>query len=80
MLLFRGYRKNFDTVVLDDGFQDYKIKKDFKTLCFNDRQLIGNGFVMPSGPLRESFSSIKNADMIVINGNKNEKFENKGKI
>ena len=47
-------------------------------MCFNDHQLI-ESFVMPSGPLRESFSSIKNADMVVINGNKNEKFENKVK-
>ena len=75
--IHEAIEKNFDTVVLDDGFQDYKIKKDFNILCFNNHQLIGNGFVMPSGPLRESFSSIKNADMVVINGNKIEKFENK---
>ena len=32
---------------------------------------------MPSGPLRESFSSIKDANIILINGRKNEDFEKK---
>ena len=66
-----------DVAILDDGFQDSSIKKDFSILCFNSRQLIGNGFLIPSGPLRESFKSIKRADCIVINGDRNIEFENK---
>jgi tetraacyldisaccharide 4'-kinase len=66
-----------DVAILDDGFQDYSIKKNFSVLCFNSKQLIGNGFIIPSGPLRESFQSIKRADCVVINGNKNLEFENK---
>ena len=46
-------------------------------MCFNSKQLIGNGYIIPSGPLREGFQSIKRADCIVINGNKNLEFENK---
>ena len=70
-------QKNFDTVILDDGFQDYRIKKDISILCFNQNQLIGNGRVIPAGPLRENFSSIKNAQIIIINGEKNLRFERK---
>jgi len=70
-------KANFDVVVLDDGFQDYKIKKDLSILCFNENQLIGNGFILPSGPLRESLNSLKNADLILINGKKNTNFEKK---
>ena len=69
--------KGHDVAILDDGFQDFSIKKDFSILCFNSKQLIGNGFIIPSGPLRESIKSIKRADCIVINDNKNEQFENK---
>ena len=69
--------KDYDSVILDDGFQDYKIKKDINILCFNQKQLIGNGLVFPSGPLRESLNSIKNADIVVINGKKNIEFEKK---
>ncbi len=66
-----------DVAILDDGFQDFSIKKDFSILCFNSQQLIGNGFIIPSGPLREGMKSIKRADCVLINGNKNLQFENK---
>jgi tetraacyldisaccharide 4'-kinase len=69
--------KRFDTVILDDGFQDYTIKKDLNILCFHGDQLIGNGYVIPSGPLRESISSLKKTELIIINGKKNKKFEKK---
>ena len=72
--------KGHDVAILDDGFQDFSIKPDFSILCFNSKQLIGNGFVIPAGPLRESLSSILRADCIVINGEKNHetiKFEEK---
>ncbi len=70
-------KKNFDSVILDDGFQDHKIKKNLNILCFNENQFIGNGFVLPAGPLRENLSSLKRAEIILINGNKNVGFENK---
>jgi len=59
-----------DVAILDDGFQDFSIKPDFSILCFNSKQLIGNGFMIPSGPLREPLSSVVRANCIVINGNK----------
>ena len=68
-------KKGFNIVILDDGLQDYKIKKNLSIACFNQKQLIGNGQVLPSGPLRESFSALKNADLILINGDKVPDFE-----
>ena len=68
---------NHDIAILDDGFQDFSIKPNFSILCFNSKQLIGNGFVLPSGPLRENFKAIERANCIVINGDKNLEFENK---
>ena len=68
--------KNFDIAILDDGFQDYKIKKNLSIICFNSN-FEGNGFVIPAGPLRENLSSIKNAQIMIINGDKNLKFEKK---
>ncbi len=70
-------KMNYDTVILDDGFQDYKIKKNLNILCFNQNQLIGNGFILPSGPLRESLNSLKNVEIILINGRKDIEFERK---
>lgn len=67
----------YNFAILDDGFQDHSIKKNLNILCFNSEQLIGNGMTVPSGPLRESLSCVKKAEIIIINGNKNEIFENK---
>ena len=69
--------QKFDCVVLDDGFQDYSINKDLNILCFNAGQLIGNGMTLPSGPLREPFSSLKRCQVVVINGNADADFEKK---
>jgi tetraacyldisaccharide 4'-kinase len=67
----------FDCVILDDGFQDNSIVKDLNIVCFNEEQLAGNEMTLPSGPLREPLSSLKKAQIIVINGNVNDIFEKK---
>ena len=73
--LVEAERKSFDVAILDDGFQDYAIEKDLNIVCFNSRQLIGNGLIFPAGPLRESFNSLKRAQIVVINGERNRIFE-----
>ena len=66
---------NKDIAILDDGFQDFTIKKSFSIICFNEKQWLGNRMLIPAGPLREKLSSIKRADCIFINGRKNKKIE-----
>ena len=66
---------NRDIAILDDGFQDFTIKKNFSIICFNEKQWLGNRMLIPAGPLREKLSSIKRADCIFINGDKNKKIE-----
>ena len=68
---------SFDFLILDDGFQDHSIKRDLNILCFNSKQLLGNGMTLPSGPLRENLNAIKRSDIVLINGKKNKSFENK---
>ena len=75
--ILESKKRDFDLVILDDGFQDYKIKKDLNVICFNQNQLIGNGLIIPAGPLRENLTSLKNAQIVVINGKKNIDFEKK---
>ena len=70
-------KSGFEMAILDDGFQDYTIKKNLNIICFNQNQLIGNGLILPSGPLRESLSSLKRANIVIINGSKDERFEEK---
>ena len=61
-------KKGFELAILDDGFQQKNIAYDLKILCFNSKKGIGNGMVLPSGPLRESLNEINNCDLIFING------------
>ena len=75
--LLEAEKTGYDLAILDDGFQDYGIKKNLNIVCFNNNQLIGNGLTLPSGPLRENLSTLKNADILIINGLRNEKFEKK---
>ena len=68
---------NHDVLILDDGFQDLSVEKDLSIICFNEQQWIGNGFTIPSGPLREELSSLKRAKYVIINGKKNENINQK---
>jgi len=66
---------NANIVIMDDGFQDFSINKNLSILCFNEKLWIGNGFTIPSGPLRENLSSLQRANCVMINGNKNINIE-----
>ena len=77
MKQLKRQKKNFKTIILDDGLQDYKIKKKLSIVCFHENQLIGNGYVIPSGPLRENLKSLRNVNIVLINGKKNLNFEKK---
>ena len=75
--ILKAERANYDIIILDDGLQEYKIKKNLNIVCFNEKQLVGNGLVMPAGPLRENLNNLKSSDVVIINGNKNKSFEEK---
>ena len=63
-------------LIFDDGLQEKKINYDLKIVCFNSLKLDGNGLIIPAGPLRESLNSIRNYDIILINGNPNKESKN----
>ena len=60
--------KNFKYAIFDDGLQDKSIKYDLKICCFSSNNWIGNGLVIPAGPLREKINSLKNFDIVFLNG------------
>jgi len=58
-----------DVAIFDDGLQDTSINYDLKFVCFNSKNFIGNGMLIPAGPLREKISSLRKYDAVLINGN-----------
>lgn len=62
-------RDNIEIAVFDDGLQDSHLNYDLSFVCFSTTNWIGNGFLIPSGPLRERLASIVKYDAIFLNGN-----------
>jgi len=75
--VLEAVKNNINVAILDDGFQDFSINKNLSIICFNEKQWIGNGLTIPSGPLRSNLSALKKADCAIINGKKNKNIENK---
>jgi len=75
--LENAIQNKFKIAIMDDGFQDFSVKKDFSIICFNEKQWIGNGLTIPSGPLREKLIALNRANCVVINGKKSTNIENK---
>lgn len=55
-----------DVIVMDDGFSNRKVKKDLSLLLFDVKRFIGNGIVLPFGPLREPVAEIKRVDGVIL--------------
>ena len=69
--------KKKNIAILDDGLQENRVKYDLAIVCFNQKQWIGNGLLIPAGPLRENLKAIKKYNWVFINGKKNLNIERK---
>ena len=66
--------ENPDLIILDDGYQDFRINKSKNILVINSELGFGNGMLLPAGPLREQPSkAIKRSDLIILIGKSEEK-------
>ena len=63
-------KKNKNQIIIfDDGLQDRELTYDLKIVCFDTKNLIGNGNLLPSGPLREKIQSLKKYDCVILKDN-----------
>ena len=75
--IHQGLNQNLDFLIFDDGLQEMRIEFNIKFVCFKSKYWIGNGQILPAGPMREKISSLKRFDAVFLNGNSNnlEKIE-----
>jgi tetraacyldisaccharide 4'-kinase len=53
-------------VILDDGFQQWKLDKDLNIVAIDATEPFGNCRLIPRGILREPLSSLRRADIFVL--------------
>ena len=56
-----------DVVILDDGLQHYRLRRDIE-IAVVDARGFGNGFLLPAGPLREPPWRLRSVDAVVSHG------------
>lgn len=62
-------QQGIDLIIMDDGFQNPSLKKDFSLVVVDAGRGVGNGFCIPAGPLRASLKNqLSHADAVLLIG------------
>lgn len=60
-------RPGCDVIISDDGLQHYRLERDVEILVVDGARGLGNGLLLPAGPLREAATRLTSVDAIVVN-------------
>ena len=58
--------KDHEIIIFDDGLQERMVDYDIKFVCFDSKIWLGNGHLIPAGPLRENINSLKKYDGVFL--------------
>ncbi len=61
-------QQNCNVIVSDDGLQHYALARDIEIAVLDAERGVGNGLLLPAGPLRESAKRLHEVDFTVSNG------------
>lgn len=56
-----------DVLICDDGLQHYALPRNLELSVFDGQRGIGNGALIPVGPLREPVSRLGTVDFVIVN-------------
>jgi len=56
----------YEALVLDDGFQHWRLKRDIDIVAVDATRGLGNGFMIPAGPLREEGRALRRAAVVCL--------------
>ncbi|MCV6625930.1 MAG: tetraacyldisaccharide 4'-kinase [Cellvibrionaceae bacterium] len=57
-----------DIVLSDDGLQHYRLYRDLEIAVIDGSRGLGNGLLLPAGPLREGPERLQEVDWVISNG------------
>lgn len=57
-----------DVIVCDDGLQHLRLARDCEIVVVDGARGLGNGRLLPAGPLREPAARLGQAQLVVVNG------------
>ncbi|NLY75530.1 MAG: tetraacyldisaccharide 4'-kinase [Firmicutes bacterium] len=60
------HHPEIDILVMDDGFQYWKLERDLDILLLDATRPFGNGHLLPRGTLREPIAGLKRAGVILL--------------
>lgn len=72
LLLLKNH-PDLSLILSDDGLQHYALARDIELLVVNQKLGLGNGYLLPQGPLRESPSRLKKVSAIICTDRHNNK-------
>lgn len=55
-----------DVIILDDGYQHWKVARDLDIVLIDTVSRFGNGYLLPRGVLREPLSHLDRADVVLL--------------
>ncbi len=67
---------NLDLIFSDDGLQQARLERDMEFCVVDGARGLGNGHLLPAGPLREPAERLRLVDYVVTNGHWNSKPDN----
>ena len=57
---------NAEVIVMDDGFQHWRLNRDMDIVLVDTQNLFGNGVMLPGGVMREPLSHLNRADIFLF--------------
>lgn len=68
----RAVEEGADIVVSDDGLQHYRMARDLEICVIDGLRGLGNGLMLPAGPLREPAGRLAEVDQVLVQGRSSE--------
>ena len=57
-----------NVIVADDGLQHYRLARDYEICVIDGQRGLGNGRLLPAGPLREHAHRLEDVEQVLVNG------------